>query len=127
MKTKPQFWITNISKLNVSLKDLNFTIPAGVSWNLLDDKHFHFTLSQLQASAISGSIYLKSNKIKIRQVAPIVIPPPNLPISTEARYGPSRSAVQIKQVKLDDLLQDEETIMSDDKYALELLETTEKK
>lgn len=70
-KDLPEFWVTNISKLNVSLGDLRFSIPAGKSFNLLDSKHFHYTLEQLQKSAESGSLFKKRDKIILRKNSPL--------------------------------------------------------
>ena len=64
------FWITNISKMNVCLRDLNLTVKARSSINLMDLKHYRYNLEQLQKSAESGSLYRKSDKIKVCNVAP---------------------------------------------------------
>ena len=64
------FWITNISKMNVCLRDLNLTVKARSSINLMDLKHYRYTLEQLQKSAESGSLYRNSDKIKVCNVAP---------------------------------------------------------
>jgi hypothetical protein len=67
---KKEFWITNISNMNVTLSDLALNIKAHSSINLLDSKHYHYNLSQLEESAKSGSIFKKGNKIFVRKVAP---------------------------------------------------------
>lgn len=67
---KPAFWVSNISNRNVSLADLNLTIRAMTSVNLLDVRHYSYTLQQLLTSAQSGSLFNKKDKIVIRQVAP---------------------------------------------------------
>lgn len=64
------FWVTNISKRNVSLSDLNVTIKAFSSVNLLDKRHYAYTLEQLQVSAKSGSLFLKNKMILLREIAP---------------------------------------------------------
>ncbi len=88
MKNKPTFWITNISKTNVSLSDLNITVRAGSSVNLLDNRHYSFELSQLEKSHREGSIYRNRKKIRKREGAPEII---NLtiPLNTET-FIPSR-------------------------------------
>lgn len=70
MKTSEFFWITNASTMNVSLADLNITVKAMSSINLLDKKHFSFSKEQLLKSFSSGSLFKKRNKIFVRQVAP---------------------------------------------------------
>jgi hypothetical protein len=67
---KHAFWITNISNRNVSLADLNLTIKALTSVNLLDGKHYDYSLEQLLASSKNGSLAKKKDKLVIRQVAP---------------------------------------------------------
>ena len=70
MKTSESFWITNASTMNVSLADLNITIKAMSSINLLDKKHFSFSKEQLLKSLASGSLFKKRNRIFVRQIAP---------------------------------------------------------
>lgn len=74
MKNKPilTFWVSNISNRNVSLSDLNLTIKAHCSVNLLDSRHYNFTLEQLINSASKGSIFKKRNIIFVRKVPPYV-------------------------------------------------------
>lgn len=68
--TEHQFWISNISKSNVCVADLALTIPARRSVNLLDKRHYSYTIEQLEISAKSGSLFKKSNKLKVRRVEP---------------------------------------------------------
>jgi len=70
---KSEYWVTNICNRNVSLADLNLTIKAFTSVNLLDSKHYYYTLEQLEKSKKSGSIFKKRDKIKVREVAPEII------------------------------------------------------
>lgn len=65
------FWITNYSKQNVTLSDLNITVRSYTSVNLLDQKHYKFTEDQLLKSKESGSLFIKRNKISIRSVTPV--------------------------------------------------------
>ena len=71
MAKEKEFWITNISKKDVSLSDLNFTIRAWSSVNLLS-KHHYYTEDQLNKSLNSGSLFLKRDKLKKRAVPPQV-------------------------------------------------------
>ena len=70
---KSEYWVTNICNRNVSLADLNLTIKAFTSVNLLDSKHYYYTLEQLEKSKKSGSIFKKRDKIKVREIAPEII------------------------------------------------------
>ena len=70
---KQNFWITNISNRNVSLSDLNLTIKAYSSINLMDTKHYSYSIDQINKSVLNGSIYNKRNKIFVRKVDPVPI------------------------------------------------------
>lgn len=54
----------NISNRDVSLSDLNLTIRAKRTINLLDSKHYSFTFEQLQKSLESGSLFKKRHILK---------------------------------------------------------------
>jgi hypothetical protein len=73
MKHKQDFWVTNISDRNVSLADLNLTIKAYTSVNLLDSKHYYYTLEQVIKSVQIGSISKKQDKIVVRKNAPEIV------------------------------------------------------
>lgn len=71
MKTQePPFWVTNISSRNVTLSDLALNIRAFSTVNLMDKKHYNYTLDQLTKSKESGSLLAKSDKIKVRNIPP---------------------------------------------------------
>lgn len=113
-KTPDTFWVTNISKRNVSLTDLNYDIPALSSVNLLDSRHHYFTRAQLEASATSGSLFKKSDKIKIRKVPPQKARPVLVPFDRETvMEDRSRSAVKVEHIQYDELK------ISDDEFAKE--------
>jgi hypothetical protein len=118
-KNQPAFWITNITNRNVSLADLNLTIKAFTSINLLDNKHYYFTEKQLLNSAQQGSLFVKRNKVVVRQVAPGVIKE-HMPINRDA-VMPSRerSVLVIKDEKYEELQ------VSDEQFALESTELEE--
>jgi len=119
VKEDKSFWLTNISKSNVSIADLNLTIKARSSVNLLDNKHYSYTLEQLQKSVDSGSVYSKRSKIKKRIVAPEIIKM-NVPFLRET-YIPSRerSVFTIKEEKY------EELSVTDEQFAEENIEIVE--
>ena len=70
---KLSFWVTNTCNRNVVLSDLNLTIRAYSSVNLLDSKHYYYTLEQLEKSAASGSLFRKRRIISVRKVEPEII------------------------------------------------------
>ena len=119
--TKPSiqesFWVTNLTKMNVSLRDLNYDIPALSSVNLLDKRHHHLTKEQVINSATSGSLFLKRDKVIIRKVAPPKQPQTIIPFDREATLPTrQRSGVKIEHVKYDELE------ITDESYAEENME-----
>lgn len=116
MKTSPQkaaFWVTNTSPMNVTLADLALNIRARCSVNLLDSKHFKYTLEQLQKSAISGSLFKKRDKIAIRHIPPVLLKEePSINRKTVIP-GRERSVLVIKEEEYEELK------ITDDQYAEE--------
>lgn len=117
--TQLSFWLTNISKRNISLADLNLTIKALSSINLLDTKHYNYTLNQLEKSAESGSIFKKKFMLAIRKVAPEIIKM-NIPLKEET-YIPSRerSTLIIKEEVYQELNVIDDQKLSDEQFAKE--------
>lgn len=70
MNKNKEFWISNISNRNVTLSDLNLSIKAMTSINLLDSKRYFFTEEHLNKSLSSGSLFLKRDKIVKRVIPP---------------------------------------------------------
>lgn len=127
MKNELSFWITNLSNRNVSLTDLNLTVKAYTSVNLLDKKHYQYTLEQLESSKTSGSIFKKRKMIVVRQVAP-KINKAHMPFLQET-FIPSRerSTFSIKEeyyeelnVSTDDIRADEERFARENADIVEL-------
>lgn len=119
MTKNKSFWISNISGRNVSLADLNLTVKAFSSVNLLDSKHYSFNLEQLEKSAKNGSIFKKSKFIIVRQIEPTYLKV-DVPFLHET-YIPSRdrSIFNIKDEKY------EELNISDEDFANEFADTAE--
>lgn len=67
---KNEFWITNVSKRLVNIHDLGLFIKPHASINLLDKKHYFYTLDQIESSVKNGSIYSKRDKIFVRKFSP---------------------------------------------------------
>ncbi len=110
-KRNPAFWVTNITNKNVCLRDLALTIPAWTSMNLLDKKHFYYTIEQLEKSSEDGSLYKKSNKIKIRREAPQYVIEPGVQLYKGFIPRKPRSSVKMEEIKYEDL------DMSDEEFA----------
>ncbi len=110
---KKSFWLTNICNRNVSIADLNLTIKAFSSVNLLDKKHYYYTLEQLQKSATSGSIFKKRKILSVRQVDPVIMKM-NVPLANETYINNrQRSILDIKEESY------EELSLSDEQFAAE--------
>lgn len=116
---KKSFWLTNTSKRNVSLADLNLTIKAMSSINLLDTRHYYYTLEQLEKSAANGSLFKKRKFLFIRKTDPEMIKM-NIPLNKET-YISSRqkSLLEIKEEFY------EELNVSDEQFAAENADLTE--
>lgn len=110
-----EFWIINITKLNISLADLNVTIKPYSSINLLDIKHYSLTKDQLDKSLKSGSLYNKRDKVKLRNGSPKVNKI-NLVMSKDIMPTRERSLYNIKEEYY------EELNLDDDKYMEESVE-----
>lgn len=124
-KNDQELWITNISKAAVSLRDLALTIQPYKSINLLS-KHFKYSIEEIEKSINYGSIKTKSDRIKIRKVAPQIIIKPGIYISKDPLELKLRSAVKIENKNLNDLLEeDNNASLSDQKYILDLINEDE--
>ncbi len=116
-----EFWVSNISDKNCSLTDLGLTIPARKNVNLLDSRHYSLTREQLELSALSGSLYKKRDKLKVRQVSPpeLLVKPgihtTNMPLHM-AKSG-FRSAVVVKDEKYEEL-----DFTSEEKFAQDIVD-----
>ena len=104
---KTEFWISNVTKMNVCLSDLALTVPAWRHYNLLDDKHFSYNLEQLEKSAENGSLFRKRDKIKVRKVPPPEeIPSGEITLTQEPLFMTSKtlhSQVKIVEPKFEEL------------------------
>lgn len=109
-----EFWVINVSKMNVCLSDLGLTIPAGRCYNLLDSKHFQYTLEKLKKSIESGSLYKKRDKIKFCKERPKFNNIRYKTLSKQPIQVRKRTAVVMDVPKYDEL------IFSDEKYAEEI-------
>ncbi len=124
MKTsssKRSFWVTNISPRNVTLADLALNIRAFSSVNLLDERHYKYTMEQLVKSKESGSLFKKSNLVVVRDV-----PPPDPEKNrTQIVYGSiipdrTRSLFNIDEQEYEELrVSDEDQKKQDEIYAQE--------
>ncbi len=99
----PEFWVTNRStERDVALADLHITIRRCKSINLLN-KHFHYTIEELEASAATGSIHKKSNFISFRRVAPKPAGKMFKEIVQRMVMKPIRNAVKLEDKKFEEL------------------------
>jgi hypothetical protein len=119
-KEDPTFWLTNISSMNVSLMDLSLTVKAFSSVNLMDKKHYPYTLEQLTKSSESGSIFKKRDKLVVRKIAPEILIA-NIPLNRET-FIPSRerSVLSIKEEHYDELNISDEQFAEDNADIIEL-------
>jgi hypothetical protein len=124
MKTsskKRAFWVSNISPMNVTLADLALNIRAFSSVNLLDDRHYKYTIEQLLKSKESGSLFKKRDKIAVRDVPPPDPEKSKIPIVYGAIIPDrARSLFHIEETDYEELkVSDEDQKIQDEIYAKE--------
>ena len=103
MKIKDSFWITNISNMNISLSDLNLTVKAFSSVNLLDNKHYFYTKEQLMKSSKEGSLFKKKDRIFIRKIPPEIYKNNILSLNNSNIPSRERSIFVLKEEKYEEL------------------------
>lgn len=122
-KTGPEFWVSNISgRKDVTIGDLRVKIPLGRTVNLMDQRHYHFTLKQLQKSHESGSLKLKEEgkEIKVRPGEPQKQPTMVLQVERNPRVlKPLRTKVDVTDEPYEEL-DFEETTESENEFAEEM-------
>lgn len=124
MKTlfKQEFWVTNTSPRNVTLADLALNIKAFSTVNLLDKKHYNYTLDQLLKSQAEGSLFHKRDKVVVRKLPP---PPKGqqnqMPVLRDASIPDrQRSLYKINETEYEELkVNDEDRKKQDELYAQE--------
>ena len=116
---KKDYWVTNISKMNVGLSDLNLTIKALSSVNLLDKKHYSYTLEQLELSRLQGSIAKKKDKIFVREIPPEIKKKETAFIRDAIMPNREKSIFDVKTIQY------EELNLTDEQFADENAETAE--
>jgi len=119
--TKQTFWVSNMTPRNVTLADLALNIKAFSTVNLLDQKHYKYTLEQLLKSKESGSLFIKKASISVRNVPPPVKKKDEIPI-VYSSFMPTRarSILEVENKDFADLiLSDEDQKKQDEIYAQE--------
>lgn len=119
---KLEFWVSNISDRNVSLRDLGITIKSRSNVNLLNDSHYNFTAEQLELSAANGSLFAKSNLLKVRVCAPEILVQAGPQISKMPRFiaqNTARTGILVEEIKYEELDVGGE---ADEKFADEMTE-----
>jgi hypothetical protein len=121
MASKREFWVTNSSPRNVTLADLALNIKAFSTVNLLDKKHYAYTLEQLLKSKESGSLYNKRHLVKVRDVPPPKKEPSQVPVARDAAIPDRhRSLYKIDEKEYEELkVSDEDQKKQDEIYAQE--------
>jgi len=122
------FWVTNRSNRNVTLSDLAINIKAFTSINLLDERYHHYTIQQLEASRLSGSIFKKRDKISVRDIPPPKAEKNSIAIVRDAIFPTKeRSLFVITQTEYDELKFDDKDNQNraDEEYAKEVAELAE--
>lgn len=105
-----EFWLTNITRTDIGLSDLNLTIRAYTSINILDPKHYYLTPEQIKRSLEGGSLFKRRDKVVVRKVAPEGEERNlrRIPVSTQPIIRPKRTHVEIVERKFEGLDYDDE-------------------
>ena len=103
-KKPSTLWISNISKKDVSVSDLDLTIKARSSINLLNKRNLNYSLTQIVQSLRTGSLYKNRDKLIVRKVEPEIEEQKIIAIDYNA-VAPSRrrSAVKVEEVQYEEL------------------------
>ncbi len=120
-KETASFWVTNMSPRNVTLADLALNIRAFSTVNLMDKRHYKYTLEQLLKSQESGSLFKKRDKIAVRNVPPPDPEKTRIPF-VESAVLPTRqrSLYQIEDQEYEELkVSEEDQKKQDEIYAKE--------
>lgn len=127
-KEENEFWVTNTCyNKDVSLGDLRVTIRAGQTVNLLDSKHYYYTIEQLRESAESGSLKRRSKIIKIIDrpkpvpVKPGIYEAKKPMLSRQIRLGQQLRSSEKPEIKKFEILGDSVTSVKkeDEQFAIE--------
>jgi len=104
-----EYWITNISKRNITLSDLGISVPRETCVNLLS-KNYYLKPEQIEKSVSSGSIFKKRDKI-LSNTKPREPEIKRIELSSRPVLRPPRSIAHIEVKEF------EELIISDEKFA----------
>lgn len=110
------FWITNITNTDIHLSDLNVTIRAKASVDLLH-KQYKLTLEQINKSQSNGSISKRAGKLFKRNLPPEKVKEQIIEKSQVPLLRPRRSVLEITEKKYSELE------MSDEEYANQITES----
>lgn len=130
--SKPTYWVTNRSNRNVTLADLALNIKAFTTVNLLDDRHYRYTIEQLEHSRLSGSIFKKGAMISVRDVPPPMPEKNTIAIVRDAIFPSKERSIfvihqtEYDELKFDDVENEKETQKKlDEEYAKENADLTD--
>lgn len=124
MKQKSQnqeLWATNISKMVITIGDLNLTFLPGKKYDLFNSK-LGLDPKEVLKSASSGDLFKKNTCIILSQTR-VKIPPPSSIIL--AKGGASTCHYFYEEIKEQNLILDDYQNLEDEKFVNDLLEIEE--
>jgi hypothetical protein len=109
-----------MSPRNVTLADLALNIKAYTTVNLLDSKHYSYTLEQLLKSKESGSLFHKRGMVSVRDVPPERFKS-TIPIQRDAVIpSRQRSVLELEEKEYEELkISEDDRKKQDEIYARE--------
>ena len=92
-------WVTNITKMNLTINDIGYTISPYKTMDVLDYLHSNLTPEKVQKSIESGDLKhgLDRKLLVIRQSEPEVEKPRTLEISKASFPNKQRSILEIEE------------------------------
>ena len=123
MTKKSEYWVTNISKLVITVNDLNFTIYPKQSFNLLR-KNSEITLDKIKLSQKSGDLSKKKNFLAFGESVPKKIGQAPIEFSDGA---PSTCRYHYEEIIEQNLISDDYDNLADEKFIDELIEIEDEK
>lgn len=119
-------WVTNLTKMNLTINDIGYTIPPYKTMDVLDYLHSYLTPEKVQVSIDGGDLRHGLNRklLVIRQSEPAVEKPRTLEISKASYPNKYRSVLEIEEKYYQELDFDS-TFVSDEEFVEKTIESAQ--
>lgn len=119
-------WVTNLTKTNLVIHDIGYTLRPYSTVDVLDYKHSYLTPEKVQKSIDDGDLRERAEKslIVIRQSAPEKVVEKTIEVCKASFPNKTRSVVEIEEKYYKELDFDD-TFVSDEEFIENTLESAE--